>query len=150
MENEELLEEIDTHWDNDFRRILNIDDFTFEHLKMMSGWAYRLSVCGFIFSACLIVGCLLLSISEPHLPILVHLGSWGFILCCILLLLIVLYPSYCFYLFAQTLRGVTNYPHQGRFNLAVQYLNNALMASAVIAILLFTTGLGAIIMWFLI
>ena len=142
-----FYDEEDTHWDNDFRRILHIDDYTFEHLKMMSLWAHRFSVCGFILAVAVLFSCLLITISAAHIAILRHLGTSGFVLVCLLLALIIAYPSYCFYQFAITLKSVIAYPHQGRFNSAVNMLHKALRSMAIISLLLLAIGSVAFVLW---
>lgn len=140
-------EENDTHWDNDFRRILNIDDYTFEHMKMMSRWAHRFSVCGFIIAIAVLFACLLLTISAAHIAMLRHLGTGGFVLVSVLIAIIIAYPSYCFYRFAITLNSVVMYPHQGRFNIAVHMLNKGLQSMALISMVLLGVGAVCFTLW---
>lgn len=132
-EDDYLIEE--EHWEvNNYQRILNIDDFTFENLKQMSHWGKYLSVAAFALLFLASLTCVLIVVLAPHILPVRFFGVLGFCFISLLILCVFLYPAYELYQFSTIMKMALNYPHQGRFNTSMQHLKNMLKFMGILAI----------------
>jgi len=146
---DDRLEDEDEHWENAYQRILNIDDFTFENLKQMSHWGKYLSFAAFALLFLAALGCGLIVLLTPHIRPIRFFGVLGFSAISLVIICTFLYPAFELYQFSHTMNTALKYPHQGRFNTAIQHLKNMLKYMGILALVLLIFSVLLFIVWLL-
>jgi len=146
---EENWEEEDEQWENSYQRILNIDDFTFENLKLMAKWGKRISIVVFIFSILIVFSGSMTVLLSLHFSILRHIGSIAFIVLSVIAAGILVYPAYELGQFSNLMTGALMNPHQGRFNAAIQHMKNTLRYSGILLMVMLTFSVVSFVVWML-
>ncbi len=134
MDDPDYLTDERDHWENTYQRILNIDDFTFENLKQMARWGYYLSLAAFALLFLTTLASALILVLTPHFWPIRFFGIIGFIAILFLFIGIFSYPAHELYQFSTLMKSALAYPHQGRFNTAMQHLKNMLRYMGILAI----------------
>ena len=116
---------------------------------MMAAWGRRLSIGVFILAVLIVFFTLAIAVMFPQFPGVKYFGSLGFAVVGVLSACIFIYPAYELSQFSTIMRSALLYPHQGRFNTAIQHLQRMLKYMGILVIVFVLFSVIALVLWYL-